>query len=384
MNTMLGTRTVKRNVRWATDLGFDRYYALWSQVQGSDLYLYECAPAGALKKIATYRDRHFDGADIAALEFAGSSDRPLQFAAGLTNGEAVISSFTLFDLPVDREHEKVVLNPISRQGRVCNTVAWNQVHEGRLLTVLGSAPENKGPKGASSSRARDYEDPCLYVWDLSQAGSSGAVSQRDHLSSPSDTADEASIGTDSSVGASRGSYEYHRGVGVSRSSRSPAGVTVVERKNPFFSHGVRDEGGNCAGWLHQSAHTLVLGCKSSLRFIDIRVDREGEVNRIHTPTSLLACDPLEDTRIATYSGERGDLEYKIWDWRMLSKSSHTYASTPLQTCLAPGLRTHALQWSPTRRSVLTALVSSSATAEAGSLYTWTVRSNMEPELSVSR
>ena len=43
MNTRRGSRTVKRNVRWATDLGFDRHYALWSQVQGSDLYLYEGA-----------------------------------------------------------------------------------------------------------------------------------------------------------------------------------------------------------------------------------------------------------------------------------------------------------------------------------------------------
>jgi hypothetical protein len=228
MNTLRGSRTVKRNVRWATDLGFDRHYALWSQVQGSDLYLYEGAPVGALgnrniRPALRGVNRDFDGAGIAALEFAGSSDRPLQFAAGLTSGEAVISSFTLFDVPVDREHdrehEKLLLKPISRQGRVCNTVAWNQVHEGRLLTVLGSAPEIKGPKGASSSRViRAYEDPCLYVWDLSQAGSSGAVSLRDYLSSPSDTADEAPAGTDSGVGASRSSSEYPRGVGVSHGS----------------------------------------------------------------------------------------------------------------------------------------------------------------------
>lgn len=152
---------------------------------------------------------------------------------------------------------------------------------------------------------------------------------------------------------------------------------MIEGRSASYSF-VRDETANCASWIYESANTFVLGCGRSLRFFDLRLPK-GEVNLIRTPTVLLACDPLEDTRIATYSGERGDLTYKIWDWRIHSKSSTSHSSTPLQKCWVPGAHTHSLQWSPTRRGVLSALVSPAAHSESSAIYTWSVPSNTEQE-----
>lgn len=60
--------------------------------------------------------------------------------------------------------------------------------------------------------------------------------------------------------------------------RGPRGVSVVDGKHAAFA-AVRDETGNCADWLYESAHCLVLGCPKSLRFIDIRMEpRVAEVS----------------------------------------------------------------------------------------------------------
>ena len=67
-------------------------------------------------------------------------------------------------------------------------------------------------------------------------------------------------------------------------------------------------------------------CTRSLRFVDIR-DPKGEVNMIRTATALLACDPIQDTRIATYSGLRGDLTYRIWDWRIHGRTASSSSSS---------------------------------------------------------
>jgi hypothetical protein len=374
-------------------------------MQGTDLYLFELPdkPAGSLGSIrpmcrAVSRD--FNGADIACLEFSGASDRPLQFAAGLRSGQAVVSAFSLFDAAErDRDknvHMQLVLNPFPSQSCVCNTVAWNQVQPGRLLTVLGSgyAPSLKG-NSAHANRAPKSDHPAVYVWDVSRHDGHGGRSLRDYLagggfleeggdllasdrrqprhsiaSSDSDSVPSALPSTAGAGGLGSGDKGYGVWGG------GGAGLSVVQARSAVCSL-VHDEAGTCGAWMLQSGQTLALGCRQSLRFLDLRVPK-GQVSKMATPVALLASDPLEETRLATYSGERGDVTYKIWDWRMqarplaavaASASATTTGSGGTQppgghvvqqvmTVMAGGLHTHALQWSGTRRGLLTALVSS--------------------------
>ena len=397
----------KRYVRWASraDLGLDRHFALWSRdpvpcrctpqnlpssrsglllsvltvamTQGSDLYLYELPdkPAGALgsvRPMCRAVNREFSAADIASLEFAGASDPPLQFAAGLTSGHAVVSAFSLLDA-ADRESDtlpKVVLTPSSRQERACNAVAWNHTHEGRLLTVLGPGGDSAPPKGVPGSHKAD--ESALYVWDLSLQGAGAVSSLRDYLSGGMGGGrTPVSAGSDSDGQGWAGGGGGGGGGGSSRSGMAcvPPGVSVLTGQNAVCDF-IRDEPGCCAAWIHESAHTLVVGCPKSLRFVDIRQPK-GQVNVIPSPTLLLACDPMQDTRVATYSGERADLTCKIWDWRMHARGA-SQALAPIQTCAVPGLWTQSLQWSPTRRGILAALVSAGPDSDTASIYAWSV------------
>ena len=332
--------SARRYIRWAAcaDGSFDRYFAMWSHVQvvplapatqcalrarphralcpkgslsrrgsvvgcrlvgcplhqlltfggvfcaikGTDLFLYELPDKPAGSALGSIRpaprgvNRDVKGSDIVCMDFRKNSEHPLQFAAGLTSGHAVVSSFQLFEPATDRDCERVVLRANVRHGRACQAVAWNQVHEGRLLTVFGGGDSAaaKAPAAHSSQRAAKHDDHAVYVWDISLQASRPSSSLRDFLVSPEGSADSPS--SDMHVAETSDTSSHGRGEGsggfVGRRARggdaAPAGVTVMEARNA--RSWVRDEAATCGAWIYESAHTLVVGCGKSLRFIDLR------------------------------------------------------------------------------------------------------------------